>query len=83
MDETKTLMLAHCPFCGYDKIDRMDIAWIPDHPKRIWSYAMACPECKAQGPLVSYGVTAIPKEIEACKNKAIELWNKRGASDGN
>ena len=69
-----------CPFCGSDELE---LIWPHDHAKREYAHAAQCKKCKAQGPLVSYGPTATIKEIEACKAKAIELWNKRGASDGN
>ena len=70
--------LKPCPFCGGKDLE----VYASDY---FEGYFVNCIDCNAHGAIaflstyndVDYPPKATDKEIEACKEKAKELWNRR------
>jgi Lar family restriction alleviation protein len=60
--------IARCPFCGSRTVDPMTNYMVYEG-----QIGVHCGECGAWGPMVNVDY----KHITDCRQKAIELWNRR------
>lgn len=74
-----------CPFCGYSNIkviSKRKDGWKEQQQVKVYSHYCSCNRCHARGPVTTVTLpylspwSVIDKEVDANKEKAIDLWNQ-------